>query len=117
MDKRLTMPFLTKLRAAIAHCRQHVKLLFESEIFDVAQSLSINGTDMYHGTKSTTLQRLSSTEFVSPPRTSSSAIIFELSPLFRKDVTATNFDDYGEKLYEILMQASVGYDRLDVIPD
>ena len=51
IDKRLNITFLTKLRAAITYRSDHAKLLFKSEIFNVAQSLSVDSTNLYHGAK------------------------------------------------------------------
>ena len=116
VDKRLTIPFLTKLRAAITYRRQHARLLFQTEIYDVSQSLSVNMTDMYHGTKSSILQRIEPTEYIATDR-SSSAMIIELSPFFRKDIVAENFDGYAAKLHEELRNVSSGYGRVDIITD
>ena len=49
------------------------KLLFSSEVYNYAQSLSEEGSDLYHGTKSSILQRFEITSAKSP--TSSSAAL------------------------------------------
>ena len=56
-DKRLATQFLTKLRDAVKHRREKAEMLFSSEIFGISQCFSINGHNLYHGTKSNILQR------------------------------------------------------------
>ena len=55
VDKRLSPAFITKLRSAATYIREHNKLLFSSEIYDYCQSLSEDGSDLYHGVKSNIL--------------------------------------------------------------
>ena len=70
-DYRLNSTFLTK-----EHRRDHVRMLFQSEIFSTAQSLSVDEKSLYHGTKADLLKRF---EKVAPPVLSSNvAIIIEL---------------------------------------
>ena len=78
-DKRLTTQFLTKLRDAVSHRRKKAEMLFSTEIFGIFQCLSINGHNLYHGTKSSMLQRFKPTEF--PGNETSSAIIIEWSAI------------------------------------
>ena len=52
-------------------------MLFQSEVFSTAQSLSVDEKSLYHGTKADLLKRF---EKVAPPVSSSNAtIIIELS--------------------------------------
>ena len=60
-DKRLTAQFLTKLRDVVKHRREKAEMLFSTEIFGISQCLSINGHNLYHGTKSNILQRFKPT--------------------------------------------------------
>ena len=56
-DKRLTTQFVTKLRDAVRHRREKAEMLLSTEIFGISQCLSINGHNLYHGTKSNILQK------------------------------------------------------------
>ena len=55
VDKRLSPAFIKKLRSAVTYRCDHAKLLFSSEIYDYCQSLSEDGSDLYHGVKSNIL--------------------------------------------------------------
>ena len=105
------------MRAAITYRRDHTKMnVFETEVFNVAQSLSVDSTSLYHGTQSSLLQRFeksSAPDAESP----SSAIIIELSPILRCDFNADTFADFAHKLYIHVMNLAEGYDRVDVICD
>ena len=96
---------------------QHAQWLFKTEIYDVAQSLSSGSSDLYHGIKSSILQQVDSTEYKPPACVHKSAIISELSPFFRKEIIAKDFDEYDEKLAQELSQTSSGYGRVDIIAD
>ena len=76
-DKQLSIAFLTKLRATIY---RRAKMLFKTEIFNTAQSLSIDSTNLYHGSKLNILEWLEKSPASSVP-SPSSAIIIELSPI------------------------------------
>ena len=115
VDKRLSTSFLTKLRGALTYRRHHALNLFSTEIFGVAQSLSINDTTPYQGSKSTLLKRFSTCEI--PTKDSSSAIIVELSPLLRTSVAASTFGEFSTKLMGTINRLSIGYDRVDIICD
>ena len=56
-DPRLNQATLKKLRSAITYRREQSKVLFSSEIYGYCQSLSENGSDLYHGSKSSMLNR------------------------------------------------------------
>ena len=83
-------------------------MLFRTEIYNVAQSLSTDSTTLYHGTKSNVIQRL---EKSSAPTASSlsTSIIIELSPILRNDFSADTFTH--------LMHISDGYDPVDITCD
>ena len=115
VDKRLCSSFLTKLRGAIVYRRPHAQLLFSTEIFGTAQSLSISDTTSYQGTKSTLLKRFLSCEV--PDIGSSSAIIIELSPLLRTTIVAASFGIFAEKLMGTINRLAARYDRIDVVCD
>ena len=63
------------------------------------------------------LQRIDKTKYKLPQYAETSAIIIELSPFFRKDIVAADFDEFGFKLYDNLMHCSHPYGRVDVVPD
>lgn len=90
-------------------------MLFSTEIFGTAQSLSINDTTPYQGTKSTLLNRFDTCEI--PMIGSSSAIIIELSPLLRSSLDASTFGNFAEKLLGNIIRLAILYDRIDVICD
>jgi len=115
VDKRLTNSFTTKLRAAITYRRQHAKILFSSEIYGYSQCLSSDSLDMYHGTKSSILQRFNTATF--KPTSASSAIIIELSPMLRKINHTGTFDDYSTRIFDEIKRLSVSYSRVDVVCD
>ena len=115
VDKRLSQPFLTKLRAALQYRRGHAKLLFASEIF-YAQSLSEDGSDLYDGTKSTILQRIEKMPAPIPP-SKSSAIIIELSPLLRGNNQSGTFFEFALRLFNDICRISYDYSRVDIVCD
>lgn len=117
-DPRLNQATLTKLRSAITYRREQSKVLFSSEIYGYCQSLSENGSDLYHGSKSSMLNRFECVDKEDILIPSSSAIIIELSPLFRTyDGSSKTFKDFARYLYDIIMKLSNGYSRVDVICD
>ena len=115
VDKRLTQPFLVKLRAAIQYRRDHAKMLFKTEIFGTSQCLSINSTNMYHGTKSNVLQRIPKSN--APDSSPLSAIIIELSAVFPCSFNASTFLEFASQVYAYLLSMADGYNRVDVILD
>ena len=70
---------------------------------------------MYHGTKSNVLQRIDGCN--SPDSGPSSAIIIELSAIFRRAFTASSFLDFAHQVYAYIMAMADGFDRIDVIAD
>ena len=107
IDKRLTNSFTTKLRSAITYRRQHAKMLFSSEIYGYSQSLSSDGLDIYHGTKSSILQRFNTSTF--KLTSESSAIIIELSPMLRKVNHTGTFEDYSTRIFDEIKRLSSSY--------
>ena len=116
VDKRLNQAFLNKLRAAITYRRQHAKILFSSEIYGFAQSLSADGSDLYHGTKSSILQRFEKTTSKAPC-SSSAVLIVELSPMFRSDNHSGSFESFSKRLFNVIKKLSSGFSRVDIICD
>ena len=114
VDKRLNQAVLTKLRSALQYRRDHAKLLFASEIY-YSQSLSDDGSDLYHGTKSTILQRFDKSSVPTLPSTSS-ALIVELSPMFRSGHSGT-FNEFAVRLFNEICRFSSGYTRIDIVCD
>ena len=95
------------------------KVLFSSEILGYRQSLSeSNDSDLYHGSKSIILNRFETIDEDSIESLSSpSAIIVELSPMFRNTSasSAKTFEEFASCLYNSIMGLSNGYSRVDVI--
>ena len=116
MDKRLSPAFITKPRPAVTYRREHAKLLFSSEIYDYCQSLSEDGSDLYHGVKSNILNRFEQvanrTEI-----SSSAALLIELSPMFRSDTHSGTFEEFTRRLFNNIKKMSSGYSRVDIICD
>ena len=112
-EKRLTTQFLTKLRDAVRHRREKAEMLFSTEIFGVSQCLSINGYNLYLGTKSNILQRFKPTEF--PGNETSSAIIIKLSAIQRCSFNAITFNDFAGKIYAYIIDIATGYDRVGIV--
>ena len=100
-DKKLTAPFYTRLRAAIAYRRNQVQLLFASAINNYLQSLATTSSTMYHGTVSDLLRRFSDSSPEVP--TEPSAIIIELSPILRSEFHANTFLDFAKKVYKYII--------------
>ena len=90
-------------------------MLFSTEIFGIFQCLSINGHNLYHGTKSNILRRFKPTEF--PGNETSSAIIIELSAILRCSFNAISFSDFAGKIYAHIIDIATGYDCVDTVCD
>ena len=91
-------------------------MLFKTEIFNTAQSLSIDSTNLYHESKSNILPRLEKSPAPAVP-SPSSAIIIELNPILRCDFSTNTYDDFAQKIYIHIMNIAEGYDRVDIISD
>ena len=115
IDKRLTSNFFTKHRAALQYRKDHAKLLFKTAIFNYSQALSVDSTNLYHGTKSDILRRFSESPFQQP--SPSSAIIIELSPILRLDFKYATFLMFAQKAYAHIIDLGKDYGRIDVICD
>ena len=115
VDKRLSLPFLTKLRAAITYRRNHAQMLFKTEIFGTSQCLSINSETLYHGTKSNILQRFEKTNC--PGLSPSSVIIIELSAILRREFYAKTFAEFALNVFNHILNVGKDYDRIDVVCD
>ena len=87
-EKLLNTDFFTKLWGAIVYRRQE-KMLFNTEVVVITQSLSINEAAPYRDTKSTLPQRLD--KYIPPVASPLSAIIVQISPLMRNSYDATPF--------------------------
>ena len=66
IDKRLTSDFFTKLRAALQYRKDHAKLLLKTAIFIYSQTLSVDSTNLYYGTKLDILRRFSESPLQQP---------------------------------------------------
>ena len=94
VDKRLSPVFITKLRSVVTYRREHAKLLFSSEIYDYCQSLSENGSDLYHGVRSNILNQIEQvTNRIEI--SSSAALLIELSPMFRCGTHSGTFEEFA----------------------
>ena len=111
----MTTQFLTKLRDAVRHRREKAEMLFSTEIFGISQCLSINGHNIYHGTKSNILQRFKPTEFLG--NETSSAIIIKLGAILRCSFNVITFNDFAGKIYAYIIDIATGYDRVDIVCD
>ena len=116
VDKRLNFAFITKLRSAVTYRSEHAKLLFSSEVYDYCQSLSEDGSDLYHGVKSNILYRF---EQVTNRNeiSSSAALLIGLSPMFRSDTHSDTSEEFARPLSNNIKELSSGYSRVDIICD
>ena len=108
---------LTKLRAAVTHRRDHARMLFQSEIFSTAQSLSVDEKSLYHGTKAALLKGF---EKVAPPVLSSNAaIIIKLSAIIRflSNIKVDTFNAFAIAIYTNINNIYADYQRIDVLCD
>ena len=104
VDKRLSQPFLTKLKSCSAISLWTSKVIVC--IWNInAQSLSEDGSDHYHGTKSTILQRIEKMWTPTPP-SESSAIIIELNPLFWGNNYSVTFFEFALSLFNDICRIS-----------
>ena len=83
MDKQLSPAFIIKLRSTVTYRCEHVSCCFHLK-YDYCQSLSEDGSDLYHGVKSNILDRFK--QVTNRTETSSSAVLsIELSPVLKSD--------------------------------
>ena len=109
---------MNKLRSAAAYRSEQALILFEGEIFGVAQSLANDKTSLYHGTKSEIKNLLKQcTPWVI--NTENSAIIVELSPtVFRYSKgLINNFNDFTVLIYYKVMDIAFNFQRIDIVCD
>ena len=116
-DAILTTKTLSYLRSAYEFRKDEVKELFCSEIFGIAQSISLHSTQLYNGTKSEIARRFTTTSVKT--RESKYGIVIELSPIIQsKQVNnCSTFDDFARVVYNHIVFLSRGYDRCDVVAD
>ena len=110
MDKRLSPALIIKLRSAVTYRREHVSCCFHLT-YDYCQSLSEDGSDLYHGVKSNILDRFK--QVTNRTEISSSAVLsIELSSVLKKD----NHSGTCELFNNIKKLSSVSA-RADIISD
>ena len=116
VDKRLSPAFIKKLRSAVTYRCEHAKLLFSSEIYDYCQSLSEDGSDLYHGVKSNIINWF---EYVTNriEILSSAALLIELSPLLRSDTHFGTFGEFARWFFNNIKKLSSGYSSVNIICD
>ena len=115
-DKRLSPAFITNLRLAVTYRREHAKQLFSSEIYDYRQSLSEDGSDLYHDFKSNILNRFEQvTNRIEI--SSAAALLIELSLKFRSDTHSGTFEELARRLFNNIKKLSTGYSHADIICD
>ena len=94
--------------------------LFQTELFNVAQSIAENGDSLYHNNKSDILKRFPTCKYVeTDTQIDSSPIILDLS-LFAKSHTLNEnatFSDFAESLKARIFHQSSNYMRCDIIAD
>ena len=77
--------------------------------------MSINGHNLYYGTKSDVVKRFKPTEF--PGYETSSAITIELIAILRCSFNAITFNDLAGNIYAYIIDIATGYDRFDIACD
>ena len=92
VDKRRSPAFIKNTGPAVTYRCEQANLLFLSEIYYYCQSLSDDGSDLYHGVKSNIFNRFK--QVTSRIEISSSAVLLiELSPMFRSDTHSGTFEE------------------------
>ena len=112
MEKRLSPDFTTNLRSSVTYRSDHAKTLFSPEIYKYCQSLSEDGSDLYHGVKSNILnwfEQVTNRIEIS----SSTALLIELSPMFRSNTPSGTFGEFARRLFNNIKKSSSGYSRVD----
>ena len=91
VDKQWSPAFIKDTGPAVTYICEQANL-FSSEICDYCQSLSEDGSDLYHGVKSNIFKRFK--QVTSRIEISSSAVLLiELSPMFRSDTHSGTFEE------------------------
>ena len=88
-------------------------MLFSTETFGISQCLSINGHNLYHGTKSNILQIFKITEF--PGNETSLGNIIELSAILQCSFNAITLNGLAGKIYVYIIDTATGYDSVDIV--
>ena len=92
VDKRRSPAFIKNTGPAVTYRCEQANLLFSSEIYYYCQSLSDDGSDLYHGVKSNIFNWFK--QVTSRIEISSSAVLLiELSPMFRSDTHSGTFEE------------------------
>lgn len=119
-DVKMKQTVITKLRAALSFREKECELLFESELYEVAQSISASQTTLYHSRKSQLLQRFA--KAITLPLINESipsAIIIELSAIIqiKGSSDAESFHDFAVIIFYYIMELSKGFSRIDIVAD
>ena len=120
-EVNLGAPFMNKLRSAVVHRPVQAEEFFKGELYGVAHCFSDDGSHkMYHGSKSSILERLQSS--LPPPvldQSGNNVIIMEASPLLRKlsNASVANFDEFSVVFYNHAVLLVRDCNRLDIVFD
>ena len=119
-DPMVTQAMVTKLRAACVAQQEHAEIFFESEIFDIAQSISTDNRSLYHGSKSDILKRL---EKETQPKIhgNNSTLVVDLSVIVKitGQQTFRTFKEFATNVYKHIMSSGVEFTakRIDIVAD
>ena len=117
--KKLTYPpsVLSKIGEVIRVRKSQANELFQTELFNVAQSIAENADSLYQNNKSDILKRFLTCKYVeTDTQIGSSPIILDLS-LFAKSHTLNEnatFSDFAESLKARIFHQSSNYMRCDI---
>ena len=100
------MQFTNKLSSAVEHRPARTDELFREELYEIPHCLPVECTDeMYHDSKSSIRERLSSCQQPIISETYRNAIIVEASPILRilSNVSADNFYQSAVMFYNYVI--------------
>ena len=105
---------VAKLRSAAQYRKEEVKNVFNSDIFGIAQSLSVDSKNLYHGRKSELLSRFETCSNQRPISSDNSGIVIDLSVVIQAKATKhyDTFLDFAQMLYSYI---SKGFKRCDIV--
>ena len=118
-DPTLATVMTVNLRSAYLFRTEQVKELCKHEFFGIAQSISDERHNLYHGTKSEITKRFEGSEKIITNISTKNAIVIELSVIIKAKTKSlcSTFNGFAEEVYASIMFLAKGYERYDVVTD
>ena len=110
---------LNKLKSACEYRPDMALELFDGEIMNASQNLTLKGVSLYHSTKFDIAKRFNSQDGT-PELEGKSALVLERSPIIRAKSCSSGierFSDFAVIIYHHVMKLSYTYDRSDQVID